>query len=75
MDKYHKLDKETIIKALEKEIQSLEKIIRHKDKMITRLRNGNVSIIEFYDKLMSLMDRTMSITKNIIRIKSILMRI
>ncbi len=51
------------IKALEKEIQTLEKIIRHKDKMITRLRNGNVSIIEYYDKLMSLMDRTMSITK------------
>ena len=51
------------IKALEKEIQTLEKIIRHKDKMITRLRNGNVGIIEFYDKLMSLMERTMSITK------------
>ena len=62
MTDFYNIDKKTI-KALEKEIQTLEKIIRHKDKMITRLRNGNVSIIEFYDKLMSLMDRTMSITK------------
>ena len=54
---------EETIKSLEKEIQTLEKIIRHKDKMITRLRNGNVSIIEYYDKLMNLMDRTLSIAK------------
>ena len=62
MTDFYNIDKETI-KALEKEIQTLEKIIRHKDKMITRLRNGNVSIIEYYDKLMNLMDRTMSIAK------------
>ena len=62
MTDFYNIDKETI-NALEKEIQTLEKIIRHKDKMITRLRNGNVSIIEYYDKLMNLMDRTMSIAK------------
>ena len=62
MTDFYNIDKETI-KALEKEIQTLEKIIRHKDKMITRLRNGNVSIIEYYDKLMNLMDRTLSIAK------------
>ena len=62
MTDFYNIDKETI-KALEKEIQTLEKIIRHKDKMITRLRNGNVSIIENYDKLMNLMDRTLSIAK------------
>ena len=32
----YSIDKKTI-KALEKEIQTLEKIIRHKDKMVTRL--------------------------------------
>ena len=62
MTDFYNIDKETI-KALEKEIQTLEKIIRHKDKMITRLRNGNVSIIEYYDKLMNLMDRTLRIAK------------
>ena len=62
MTDFYNIDKKTI-KALEKEIQTLEKIIRHKDKMITRLRNGNVSIIEYYDKLMNLMDRTLSIAK------------
>ncbi len=62
MTDFYNIDKETI-KALEKEIQTLEKIIRHKDKMITRLRNGNVSIIEYHDKLMNLMDRTLSIAK------------
>ena len=62
MTDFYNIDKKTI-KALEKEIQTLEKINRHKDKMITRLRNGNVSIIEYYDKLMNLMDRTLSIAK------------